>query len=31
MKVKPEDYPVLTGVRPKDMAKFRFKFPVKEM
>ena len=29
--VKLEDYPVLAGVRPKDMAKFKYKYDVKEM
>jgi hypothetical protein len=24
MNVKPEDYPILTAVRPKDMGKFTF-------
>jgi len=31
MNVKPEDYPILKAVRPKDMAKFSFPATAKDI
>lgn len=31
MNVRPEEYPVLKAIRPKDMAKFSYPAPAKDL